>query len=241
MAGPGLAVLLGVVLAGCGAQSGDGANDNGRTVGIPASQGNSPDAARAPERNVVFVGTSLTAGLGLEPEEAYPSLIAERIEEAGLPYAVTNAGVSGETSAGLVARLDWLMEGDFDVIVVETGANDGLRGIPVETARRNIDAILTRIRASKPEAAIVLVQMESPPNLGRPYTDAFRAMYQELTSKHDAVLMPFLLEGVAGVAGMNQADGIHPNPAGAEKVAAGVWKVLEPVLRSRVAAGGDAR
>ena len=226
-------LLLGVVLAGCDAQPGDGANDNGRTAGIPASQVNRPSPAGAPQRNLVFVGTSLTAGLGLEPEEAYPSLIAERIEEAGLPYAVTNAGVSGETSAGLAARLDWLMEGDFDVIVVETGANDGLRGIPVATARRNIDAILTRIRASKPDAAIVLVQMESPPNLGRPYTDAFRTMYQELSKKHDAVLMPFLLEGVAGDPELNQADGIHPNPRGARRVADNVWAVLGPLVQSR--------
>lgn len=224
------AFLGGMLLAACGGQAGDGGNDNGRTEAIPASAASSPGQPGAKRLHLLFVGTSLTAGLGLEPEDTYPSLIAAKIDSAGLPYAVTNAGISGETSAALVARLDWLLRGDFDVIVVETGANDGLRGIPVATARQNIDSILTRVRASRPQAAIVLVQMESPPNLGAAYTDAFRAMYEELSTKHRAVLMPFLLEGVAGEADLNQADGIHPNEAGSRRVAENVWKVLGPEL-----------
>lgn len=233
MAG-GAALLAAVgLLAGCSGPAGDAAKVNGRTPpGAPAS-----DGEKAATRELLFVGTSLTAGLGLDPENAYPSLLAEKIDSAGLPFTVTNAGISGETTAALVRRLDWLLEGEFDVVVVETGANDGLRGIPVETARENIDLVLTRIRASRPDALVVLVAMESPPNLGAAYTDAFRAMYADLTQKHDAVLMPFLLEGVAGEPKLNQADGIHPNEAGAEQVAENVWRTLAPLLAARAGRG----
>ena len=199
-----------------------------------------PDSAAVPavaREHVVIVGTSLTAGLGLDPEQAYPALIEAKIDSADLPYTVINAGISGETSAGLLGRIDWLLEGDFDVIVVETGANDGLRGLPIATARANIDSALTRIRSARPDAAVILVQMEAPPNLGRAYTAAFREMYRELAGEHGATLMPFLLEGVAGEPAMNQADGIHPNEAGARRVADNVWAVLGPVLRERAAGG----
>lgn len=227
-------------LAACGRQDGaaGGQNVNGRTTRGDSVE-RSP-AAAAPsttaKRGLVFVGTSLTAGLGLEPEEAYPSLIARKIDSAGLPFAVTNAGISGETSSALVRRLDWLLEGQFDVIVIETGANDGLRGIPVREARANIDSVLARVRAASPTAQVVLVQMESPPNLGAVYTTAFRSMYAELARKHGAVLMPFLLDGVAGVPSLNQPDGIHPNVAGERVVAANVWRTLEPLLRERAGA-----
>ena len=227
-AGTVAAVVVGTLLTACGGQS-DAANVNRRTADSAVRATPAPGAART----VLFVGTSLTAGLGLEPEDAYPSLVAEKIDSAGLPYRVTNAGISGETSAALVRRLDWLLEGDFDVVVVETGANDGLRGIPVATARENIDTVLSRIRATRPEAAIVLVQMEAPPNMGAAFTEEFRRMYGELAARHGATLMPFLLEGVAGEADLNQADGIHPNEEGAERVAETVWRALEPVLRGR--------
>ena len=234
MAGGAASLLIVGLLAGCSGQPGDAANVNGSTPpGAPVG-----DAERPARRELLFVGTSLTAGLGLDPENAYPSLIAEKIDSAGLPYSVTNAGISGETTAALVRRLDWLLEGEFDVIVVETGANDGLRGIPVETARENIDLVLTRIRASRPDALVVLVAMESPPNLGAAYTEAFREMYAGLTQKHDAVLMPFLLDGVAGETRFNQADGIHPNEEGAEKVAANVWRTLAPLLAERASRAG---
>lgn len=229
MAGGAASLLVVGLLAGCSGEPGDAANVNGRTTSGAAVA----DAERPARRELLFVGTSLTAGLGLDPENAYPSLIAEKIDSAGLPFTVTNAGISGETTAALVRRLDWLLEGDFDVIVVETGANDGLRGIPVETARENIDLVLTRIRASRPDALVVLVAMESPPNLGAAYTEAFREMYAELTQKHDAALMPFLLDGVAGEAALNQADGIHPNEDGAKRVAENVWRMLAPLLAER--------
>ena len=220
------------MLAACGGAAGDDGNVNAGTGGTdsvrPAATGTAP---RAP--NVVFVGTSLTAGLGLEPEAAFPGRIEAKIDSAGLPYTVINAGISGETSSGLLRRLDWLLEGEFDVIVVETGANDGLRGIPIETARQNIDSALGRIREARPAAAIVLVQMEAPPNLGAAYTDGFRRMYAELGRAHGATVMPFLLDGVAGDPALNQPDGIHPNEEGAQRVADNVWAVLGPVLEAR--------
>lgn len=235
MAGGAAALLIGTWPVAC-SQPGDAANINGRTTAAAESA----TAGPARSLNLLFVGTSLTAGLGLDPENAYPSLVAEKIDSAGLPYSVTNAGISGETTAALVRRLDWLLQGDFDVIVVETGANDGLRGIPVETARENIDRVLSRVRAERPGALVVLAAMESPPNLGDRYTGAFRRMYGELATRHGAVLMPFLLEGVAGEAELNQNDGIHPNERGAERVAANVWEVLGPILAARAAAAAGA-
>jgi acyl-CoA thioesterase-1 len=144
---------------------------------------------------------------------------------------VVNAGVSGETSAGLLRRLDWVLRRPADVIVVETGANDGLRGLPVSATRATIGEVLTRIRRARPNAAIGLVQMEAPPNLGQEYTAAFHAMFAELAREHGATLMPFLLAGVAGESTLNQADGMHPNNAGERIVADNVWRALEPLLK----------
>jgi acyl-CoA thioesterase I len=179
---------------------------------------------------VLFVGTSLTAGLGLNPDSAYPQLIQQKIDSAKLPFEVVNAGVSGETTAGLLRRLDWLMRGNFDVILVESGANDGLRGTPVATVRENLRTIVSRIRAAHPNARVVLVQMEAPPNLGPAYTSAFHAMYGAVAKESGATLMPFLLNGVAGDRTLNQADGIHPNQRGEHIVAENVWRTLEPIL-----------
>jgi acyl-CoA thioesterase-1 len=197
-------------------------------------QGSPRDAAASDSSHtILFIGTSLTAGLGLNPDSAYPQLIQEKIEAAHLPFTVVNAGVSGETTAGLLSRLDWLMRGKFDVVLVETGANDGLRGMTVATVRENLRTILTRIRAAHPSAKLLLVQMEAPPNLGSAYTTAFHAMYPELAKESGATLVPFLLNGVAGDPKLNQADGIHPNPRGERIVADNVWRTLEPVLGAR--------
>jgi acyl-CoA thioesterase-1 len=185
---------------------------------------------------VLFIGTSLTAGLGLAPDSAYPQLIQQKIDSAALPFAVTNAGLSGETTAGLLRRLDWLMRGNFDVVLVESGANDGLRGTPVEAVKENLHAILSRIRTEHPKARVLLVQMEAPPNLGPEYTNAFHALFGEVAKETGATLIPFLLQGVAGDRNLNQADGIHPNQRGEHIVADNVWKSLSPVLR-QVATG----
>jgi acyl-CoA thioesterase-1 len=179
---------------------------------------------------VLFLGTSLTAGLGLDPDSAYPQLIQRKIDARGLPYQVVNGGVSGETSAGLLRRLDWVLQQPAAVIVVETGANDGLRGQSVAATKSTIGQVLARVRKERPEATVLLVQMEAPPNLGVNYTSAFHAMFPALAKEHGVGLLPFLLDGVAGKAALNQADGMHPNDAGEKIVAENVWKGLEAVL-----------
>jgi acyl-CoA thioesterase-1 len=236
-----VAVVLGVVTLAC-AGSGT-ARDSTATTKPPTTQENpatqsagsgaaTTDAAPAgARRTILFLGTSLTAGLGLDPDSAYPQRIQRKIDASGLPYQVVNAGVSGETSAGLLRRLDWVLRRPADVIVVETGANDGLRGLPVSATRATIGDVLDRIHRERPAATVLLVQMEAPPNLGPQYTRDFRAMFAELAREHGATLVPFLLEGVAGVARLNQADGIHPNDEGERMVTENVWRSLEPVLR----------
>jgi acyl-CoA thioesterase-1 len=182
-------------------------------------------------RTLLFVGTSLTAGLGLETEDSYPSLVQRKIDSAGLRYEVVNAGVSGETSSGLLQRLDWLLRQKFDVVLIETGANDGLRGIPIETMESNIRQIIERVRAARPGARIVLVQMEAPPNLGRSYTQRFRGVFPSVAKAENVELLPFLLDGVAGERELNQGDGIHPNVEGSRVVAENVWRGLRPLLQ----------
>jgi acyl-CoA thioesterase-1 len=196
----------------------------------PASALPSPAAASMP--TVLFIGTSLTAGLGLQEGQAYPALVQAKADSAGVPIRAVNAGVSGETSAGALNRIDWLMREPADIVVIETGANDALRALPVSEARANIGQILDRIKAAKPKARIFLIQMEAPPNLGQQYTVAFHKMYGDLAREKGAILMPFLLNGVAGVADLNQNDGLHPNVRGERIVASNVWKALKPVLES---------
>ena len=182
---------------------------------------------------IVFAGTSLTAGLGLDPDSAYPTLIQRKIDSAGLPFEVVNAGVSGETSSGLLDRLNWLLRGTFDVFVIETGANDGLRGIPTATLRSNLEAAVDRVKAKRPGATIVLIQMEALPNLGAKYTSEFHAVYPAVAREKGVTLLPFLLDGVAGRRGLNQGDGVHPNNVGERIVATNVWRGLEPILEAR--------
>jgi acyl-CoA thioesterase-1 len=192
---------------------------------------------------VLFFGTSLTAGAGLEPEEAYPALIQGKIDSAGLGFRAVNAGVSGETSAAGVRRIDWLLERPVRVLVLELGANDALRGQDLTAAKRNLQAIIDRARGRYPDVRIVVAGMEAPPNLGTRYTQQFRRLFVDLARENDAALIPFLLEHVAGVSELNQPDGIHPNAAGARIVADNVWRVLEPILRRarKVLDGGPGR
>ena len=189
-----------------------------------------PQSTGARQR-ILFVGTSLTAGLGLEPDSAYPALIQQKIDSAGLPYETVNAGVSGETTAGLLERLDWLLRGDFAVLVLESGANDGLRGVPVSAVKENLQTALARIHAKRPDARIALVQMEALPNLGPTYARQFHAIYGQLAKQDGVTLLPFLLNGVAGHPRLNQNDGIHPNYEGEHIVAENVWRGLRPLLR----------
>jgi acyl-CoA thioesterase-1 len=181
---------------------------------------------------VLFVGTSLTAGLGLDPDSAYPMLIQRKIDSTGLKFEVVNAGVSGETSAGLLDRLNWLLNGEFAVMVLETGANDGLRGIPTATLKANLDSAVSRIRARRPDAKLVLVQMEVLPNLGPTYAGEFHRLYGDVAKRAGVPLLPFLLTDVAGHRELNQGDGLHPNNKGEKIVADNVWKGLRPILES---------
>jgi acyl-CoA thioesterase I len=180
---------------------------------------------------LLFLGTSLTAGYGIDPAKAYPAVIQQKIDAAGLSYRVINAGVSGETSAGALRRVDWLLQQPVSVLVLETGANDGLRGLPVDSLRSNIDAILRRAHQLQPGAKLVLVGMKIPPNYGRSYSQQFESIYPQLARNHGATLVPFLLEGVGGISALNQADGVHPTAEGQRRMAETMWRVLEPVLK----------
>src|SRR3990170_3985532 len=212
-------LLVALAFGGCGTDERAQALDD-----VP------PAPATGDRGRIVFVGTSLTAGLGLDPDEAYPALIQRKVDDAGLRYRIVNAGVSGETSAGALRRMDWLLRQRVAVLVVETGANDGLRGQKPEATRANIQAILDRAREQRPPPRVVLAAMEAPPNYGEDYRRRFRALYPALARVNRAVLIPFLLDGVAGEASLNQADGIHPTAAGQGRVAENVWRVLRPLL-----------
>lgn len=194
-----------------------------------------PTIAAAPVDStplVVFVGTSLTAGYGLpDVNLAYPNLIQRKVDSLNLGYRVVNRGISGETSAGALARIDWVLRlGIIRVLIVETGANDGLRGQPPDSTRANIQAILDRAKQLDPPPKLVLTGMEALPNLGEVYTRQFRVIFPELAKANGTALVPFLLETVAGVDTLNQADGIHPNRRGHQIVAENVWRVLRGVL-----------
>ena len=190
-----------------------------------ASPAADPQAGRP---RIVFLGDSLTAGLGLEPAQSYPSLIGERLAREGYDYEIVNAGVSGDTSAGGLRRMDWSLDGDVKVLVVALGANDGLRGLPPAELHKNLAAVIERATAKG--VTVVLAGMEAPPNFGADYTRQFRAVYTDLAKQYPLRLIPFLLLGVAGDGSLNQSDGIHPNVRGARMVADLVWAALTPAL-----------
>ena len=221
-------VLAAVTLAGaaCG-----GAADAERPAAAVPPPAPAPAAPATPTRRLVFLGDSLTAGLGLPLEQAFPSLIAEKLEARGGGWTVVNAGVSGDTTAGGVRRLDWALVGGADVVVVALGGNDGLRGLPVDDLARNLDAIVGRAKSRG--ATVVLAGMEAPPNTGPDYTRQFRETYPAIAARHQVTLLPFLLDGVAGDPALNQGDGIHPNEEGARRGAALLWRTLEPIIQAR--------
>lgn len=214
--------MLALLMVGCG---------RSREASLPADAPDTAVAAAAGGR-IVFLGTSLTAGYGLsDPALAYPALVEKRIQEAGLAYRVVNAGVSGATSADTRRSIDWIMAEPVAVLVIETGANDGLRGLDVDSMRANIQAIMDRARRQSPPPRLVVVGMEAPPNYGSEYTRRFRQVFPDLARASGAAFVPFLLQGVAGIDSLNQSDGMHPTPAGQRIIAANVWRVLEPLLR----------
>ena len=201
---------------------------------VPEAKGSEKDSVAAQPlgdiKHIVFFGNSLTAGYGLDPSQAFPALIQQRIDSLKLPYLAVNAGLSGETSAGGNTRVDWILKQPVEIFVLELGANDGLRGIPLDETVKNLQSIIDKVKAAYPQAKIVLAGMQVPPNMGKAYSDRFRALYGELAEKNNAALVPFLLEGVGGIPELNQGDGIHPTAEGHKILAENVWKVLKELL-----------
>ena len=226
-----------VVLLGLGCQPQDAAKleqNTAGTAGNPStrSAGGADSAIISRHATVLIIGTSLTAGYGLDnPDDAYPQVIQRTADSAGYSIRIINAGLSGETSAGALRRVDWLLRDRADVVVIETGANDGLRGLDVDSTRANLRNIVAKVRAALPRAKIALIQMEAPPNLGPQYTARFRENFAIVAQAESVTLFGFLLNGVAGATSLNQPDGIHPNPLGARRVAANVWRELLPLVR----------
>jgi acyl-CoA thioesterase I len=188
-----------------------------------------PDS-QAQNRNILFFGDSITAGYGLEEDEAFPAFVQKKLDSLGLSYSVTNAGLSGETSAGGLRRIDWVLQQPVDIFVLELGGNDGLRGIDPENTKENLQGIIDKVNARYPDAEIILTGMEAPPNMGEHYTDRFREIFHELAETNDVVFMPFILEDVAGDPDLNLPDGIHPTREGHKIIAENLWEYLEAVL-----------
>ncbi len=182
------------------------------------------------DKVILFYGNSLTAGYGLDPKEAFPALIQDKLDSLGLNYTVINAGLSGETTSGGRTRLQWILNQQTDIFILELGANDGLRGIPLEETRKNLQEIIDAVRENNPQTEIILAGMQIPPNLGQDYTTEFRDIFPGLASKNNVQLISFLLEGVAGNPELNQQDGIHPTAEGHKILARNVWQELEPIL-----------
>lgn len=223
--------LIGAALiATLAACSGEAENKSVPSPSVPV-QSTTGDGAEATARvRVLVIGTSLTAGLGLDPEDAYPAVLQQMADSAGFNVVIAAEGLSGETSAGALRRTDWLMREPVAAVVIETGANDGLRGLDPDTTAANIVGIIEKVRAANPEARVLLAQMEAPPNLGARYTRDFRDLFLNIGREHGVTLIPFFLDGVAGNPEMNQSDGIHPNEAGARRAGENMWRALGPVL-----------
>ncbi|MBB6235589.1 acyl-CoA thioesterase-1 [Pedobacter sp. AK013] len=217
--------VLSLVLLSCGNQQSKSNTD--KTLD---STDQKKVAVAVEQKNILFFGTSLTAGYGLDPTEAYPALIQNRIDSLQMPYKVINGGLSGETSAGGKGRIDWLLKQRVDIFVLELGANDGLRGLPVSQTVKNLQAIIDRVKAKYPDVKMVLAGMQVPPNMGAKYAADFKNMFPDLAKKNQMALIPFLLDKVGGVPKLNQADGIHPTAEGDRILAENVWVVLKDLL-----------
>lgn len=226
-------------MAGNASTKGTGADSAAvaRTPNAPAGARDSRDSG-APKVTVLFFGTSLTAGLGLDPSQAFPALIAEKSVAEGKPITAINAGLSGETSAGALRRIEWTLQRPVDVVVLETGGNDALRALDATALKANLLGIVGKIKKAQPEARILLAVMEAPPNLGARYTAGFHNAYSSVAKSEHLTLLPFLLDKVAGKPELNQDDGIHPNVTGEKIVADNVWKGLRPTVDSLYAERG---
>jgi acyl-CoA thioesterase-1 len=225
--------VLALILVACRGDSPASPAPAAPSPGAASPGASGAEALRQDSITVLFFGDSLTEGYGLAggKSQAYPALVADLAREEGLPVRVVNAGVSGNTSADGRARIEWtLARSDPDVFVLALGGNDGLRGLPPEAMRENLRAILATVRRTNPDARLLVAGMEALPNLGSDYTTRYRDVFPTLAQEFDATLLPFLLDGVAGVRSLNQFDGLHPTPAGQEIIAETVWEVLEPMV-----------
>ena len=220
--------FVAILLAGCRGSERDSRDGDARSLGGEVAERAASAPSTSERRRVVFLGDSLTAGYGLAKEQSVPSLIQKRLDDEGYDYEVVNHGVSGDTSAGGVSRLEWALAGDVRVLVLELGANDGLRGVPVESMKSNLSTIIDG--AQKRGVRVLLTGMEAPPNHGALYTAEFRRVFSELAREHNVTFVPFYLEGVAGNPALNLSDGIHPNAEGASIVERTIWRALGPML-----------
>jgi acyl-CoA thioesterase-1 len=225
------AVAIALLALGCDRAGSARPEPASTTVAAPARAEPSAtsDDARASLPRIVFLGDSLTAGLGIGKDQAVPALIGQRLRREGYAYDVVNAGNSGDTSDGGLTRLDWSLQGDVAVLVVELGANDGLRGIPPDHTRQNLESIIETARQRG--ITVLLTGMEAPPNYGPAYTAEFRKTFRQVAEHERVAFMPFFLEGVAGIRSLNQADGVHPTPEGARIIADNLWRYLQPLLK----------
>lgn len=203
---------------------------NGQTT-PPLPPETAPATTRVAKKTIVFLGDSLTAGSGVGQNQAFPALIAEKIRATNLPFEVVNAGVSGDTSADGLHRIDWLLQRRIDVLVMALGANDGLRGLPATTLKANLQATIEKAKSKNPQMQIIIAGMQMPANLGADYALKFEQVFAEIAQKNNATLIPFLLAGVGGRRDLNQPDSIHPTAAGQKIIADTVWQALEPILR----------
>lgn len=225
-----LALLGGVLIGAVACEAQQESRSPAADAAQPASLRSAGEAAHSGRPRVVALGDSLTAGLGLMADEAYPALLQKRLDENGYSFEIINAGVSGDTTAGGLRRLDWALDGDVRILIVALGGNDGLRGLPIGEMKRNLSEIITN--AQSRHIAVLLVGVEAPPNFGEGYTTAFRQTFRDLARQYKVAFVPFLLNGVAGIARLNQRDGIHPTAEGAQIIANTVWTALEPMLAS---------
>ena len=225
---PGSALLLALLAAGCHSDTPATAS---KAATPPDTAEAGRDAVAKSQPTILFFGDSITAGLGVEPDQAYPALVEQKVDSLHLPYAVVNAGLSGETTAGGRSRVNWVLSRQpVSIFVLELGGNDGLRGLPLQNTRKNLQAIIDTVRQKAPKAKIVLAGMQIPPNMGAAYAADFKKLYTETATRNHLVLIPFLLEGVGGHPDLNQRDGIHPTPEGHRLVARTVWRTLQPLL-----------
>ncbi|MGB6153841.1 MAG: arylesterase [Pricia sp.] len=223
-------ILLVFLIASCG----EAPKEKTDTAPAKSTDAVSEADETSEEKTILFFGNSLTAGYGLDTKEAFPALIQDRLDSLGLDYTAINSGLSGETTSGGLNRLEWVLNQKVDIFVLELGANDGLRGVPLKETRDNLQAIIDLVREKNKDTKIILAGMQLPPNMGQAYTTEFRRLFPELADKNDVALIPFLLEGVAGNPKLNQDDGIHPTAEGQKIVRENVWDVLQDVIDQKV-------